>query len=102
YGIRAAQVFFALWLTPLGYLAYRSRLFPKPLGIILVAATISYLADVVVAFLFPELAGQLHVFFTIIPAIAEIWMLFYLLTVGARTAGNALRPQPRDAAPIRA
>jgi hypothetical protein len=29
-------------------------------------------------------------------------MLFYLLTVGARTAGNALRPQPRDAAPIRA
>ncbi len=92
YGIRAAQVFFALWLTPLGYLAYRSRLFPKPLGIFLVAATVSYLADVVVAFLFPDLAGQIHVFFTIVPAIAEIWMLFYLLTVGTRTPRTALRP----------
>jgi hypothetical protein len=29
YGIFAAQVFFGLWLAPLGYLAYRSRLFPK-------------------------------------------------------------------------
>lgn len=100
YGIRAAQVFFALWLTPLGYLAYRSRLFPKPLGLILVAATTSYLADVVVAFLFPDLAGQLHVFFTIVPAIAEIWLLFYLLTVGVRSPRNAQLPQPRDATPI--
>ena len=68
YGIRGDQIVFALWLTPLGYLAYRSRLFPRPLGIILVAATISYLADVAVAFLFPEpAAGQLHNFFSIIP-----------------------------------
>ena len=100
YGIRAAQVFFALWLTPLGYLAYRSRLFPKPLGIVLVAATVSYLADVVVAFLFPEVAGQIHVFFTIVPAIAEIWMLFYLLSVGVRSPPTAPHPQARDAAPI--
>lgn len=100
YGIRAAQVFFALWLTPLGYLAYRSRLFPKPLGIILITATISYLADVVVAFLFPVLAGQIHIFFTIIPAIAEIWMLVYLLTAGARTLPTAPRAQSRGAAPI--
>ncbi|MFC4554890.1 DUF4386 domain-containing protein [Georgenia faecalis] len=92
YGIRAAQVFFALWLTPLGYLAYRSRLFPKPLGIVLVVATVSYLADVVVAFLFPDLAGQIHVFFTIVPAIAEIWLLGYLLTVGVRTPRAALHP----------
>lgn len=94
YGIRAAQVFFALWLTPLGYLAYRSGLFPKPLGIILVAATISYLADVAVAFLFLELTGQTHDFFSIIPAIAEIWMLFFLLSVGVRSPRNALHPQP--------
>ena len=32
YGTLAAQVFFGLWLAPLGYLAYRSGLFPKALG----------------------------------------------------------------------
>ena len=42
YGILAAQVFFGLWLAPLGYLAYRSGLFPKALGVILVVATVSY------------------------------------------------------------
>ena len=37
YGTLAAQVFFGLWLAPLGYLAYRSGLFPKALGVVLVA-----------------------------------------------------------------
>ncbi len=35
YGTLAAQVFFGLWLAPLGYLAYKSGLFPKALGVVL-------------------------------------------------------------------
>jgi len=31
------QIFFGLWLVPLGYLAYRSGMFPKVLGIVLIA-----------------------------------------------------------------
>lgn len=85
YGILAAQVFFGLWLAPLGYLAYRSKLFPKALGIVLIAAAASYLADVVVAFLLPDLAKQIHVFLGIVPAFAEIWMVLYLLIVGVRS-----------------
>ena len=54
YGTLAAQVFFGLWLAPLGYLAYRSGLFPKALGVVLVVATVSYLADSLAAFLLPE------------------------------------------------
>src|SRR5207253_8586961 len=41
YGTFAAQVFFGLWLVPLGYLAYRSGLFPKALGVVLVVAAVS-------------------------------------------------------------
>ena len=100
YGIRAAQVFFALWLAPLGYLAYRSRLFPKPLAIILVVATVSYLANVAVAFLLPDLVGQVHVMLSIVPAIAEVWMVLYLLTVGVRSPRTALHPPTADAALI--
>lgn len=96
--VLAAQVFFGLWLAPLGYLAYKSRLFPKALGILLMLATVSYLVDVVVAFLLPWLAGQIHGYLGIVPAIAEIWMVLYLLTVGVRSARPADRTPAAEAA----
>ena len=85
YGTLAAQVFFGLWLAPLGYLAYKSGLFPKTLGVVLVAATVSYLLDVLAAFLVPDFAKQIHPFLIIVPAIAEVWMVLYLLVVGVRS-----------------
>src|SRR5205823_2711583 len=36
YGILIAQIFFGLWLVPLGYLAYKSGMFPKALGVVLI------------------------------------------------------------------
>src|SRR5215212_24110 len=40
YGTLSAQVFFGLWLAPLGYLAITSGLFPKALGVALIAAAV--------------------------------------------------------------
>jgi hypothetical protein len=97
FAVLAAQVFFGLWLAPLGYLAYRSRLFPKTLGVVLVLATVSYLVDVVVAFLLPGLAGQIHGYLGIVPAIAEIWMVLYLLIVGVRSPRSTDRASAREA-----
>jgi hypothetical protein len=85
YGYLIAQIFFGLWLVPLGYLAYKSGMFPKALGIVLVVAGVSYLLDVIAAFLAPELSKQIHVFMSIAPTIAEIWLLGYLLIVGVKT-----------------
>ena len=56
YGTLSAQVFFGLWLAPLGYLAYKSGLFPKALGVVLVAAAVCYLVDLLAAFLVPDFA----------------------------------------------
>ena len=84
YGTLAAQVFFGLWLAPLGYLAYKSGLFPRALGVILVVATVSYLVDLLAAFSFPDLARQTHPLLIVAPAIAEIWMVVYLLVWGVR------------------
>jgi Domain of unknown function (DUF4386) len=95
YGTLAAQVFFGLWLAPLGYLAYKSQLFPRALGVLLVAATVCYLVDLLAAFLVPDLARQLHPFVIIVPAIAEIWMVAYLLVVGVRSSTTA------NAAPVK-
>ena len=88
YGFLMAQIFFGLWLIPLGYLVYRSGIFPKVLGIVLVVGGVSYLLDLLVAFLLPDLSKQIHAFLAIPPAIAEIGMVLYLLWMG-------LRPSPR-------
>ena len=85
YGTLAAQVFFGLWLAPLGYLAYKSGLFPKALGVTLVAATVCYLVHLITAFLVPDIHEQIQPFIVIVPTIAEIWMVLYLLVVGVKT-----------------
>src|SRR6267378_2343772 len=88
YGILVAQIFFGLWLVPLGYLAYKSGMFPKALGVVLIAGGDCYLVDLLLAFLAPDLGlGQLIHAYVVIPttAIAEISMVIYLLVVGVRT-----------------
>ena len=43
YGFLIAQIFFGLWLVPLGYLAYKSGMFPKALGVLLIVGGACYL-----------------------------------------------------------
>jgi hypothetical protein len=87
YGLLTAQIFFGLWLVPMGYLAYKSGWFPKALGILLVVGAACYLVDMLAAFLVPDFGKTIHAFITIPSAIAEVWMVVYLLLigVGART-----------------
>ena len=86
YGYLIAQIFFGLWLVPLGYLAYTSKMFPRALGVVLIAAGISYVLDLLVAFVSPELSRTVHTYFAILPTFAEVWMLGYLLVFGVRSA----------------
>ena len=96
YGTLAAQVFFGLWLAPLGYLVYKSGLFPKALGVVLVAATVCYLVDLLAAFLVPDLATQVHPVLVIMPIVAEVWMLGYLLVKGVRSPRSAGHPSAAE------
>lgn len=85
-GYLIAQVFFALWLVPLGWLVIRSGWFPKVLGALLIAGCIGYLADTFVTFLAPGIAGDLEPILVAPAAIGEIGFLLYLLFVGVRSA----------------
>jgi len=89
YGLLIAQIFFGLWLAPLGYLAYKSGRFPKALAILLVAASVSYLFDMLAAFLVPGFDKSIHTLASIVPAVAETWMVGYLLIVGVRSTSTA-------------
>jgi hypothetical protein len=85
YGLLAAQIFFGLWLVPLGYLAYKSAMFPRALGVLLVVGAAGYLVDMLAAFLLPDVGTAIHGYVTIPSAIAEIWMVGYLLVIGVKT-----------------
>ena len=91
YGYLIAQIFFGLWLFPLGLLAYRSNLFPRPLGVLLMLATAAYLTDVALQFLAPDLASSMSPL-VLVPVVilAEVSMLGYLLIKGVKA------PRPAD------
>jgi hypothetical protein len=55
-GILVAQVFWGLWLLPLGLLIFRSGFLPNLLGILLVIGGAGYLIDSGTQLLFPGLA----------------------------------------------
>jgi hypothetical protein len=93
FGTLIAQVFFGLWLVPLGYLAHKSRLFPEWLAVVLIVGGVCYLGDLLAAFLVPDCGQRSHSFVIIPSAIAEISMVLYLLVVGVRT------PKPDERIP---
>ena len=85
YGTLVAQVFFGLWLIPLGYLASKSGLFPRWLGVLLITGGACYLVDLLTAFLVPDFAQKIHAFIIIPSATAEISMVLYLVVIGVKT-----------------
>ena len=96
-GYTLAGVFFGLWLLPLGYLAYRSGLFPRSLSILLAVAGGSWIVDTLAVFLFPDLPAMVHTILTA-PTFAEFWLIAYLLIRGVRTpAAGQLRPRAERA-----
>ncbi len=87
YGTLIAQIFFGLWLVPIGYLACKSAgWFPKWLGVVLTVGGVCYLVDLLAAFLLPDIGQKIHTVLVIPSAIAEIAMVLYLLVIGVRTA----------------
>lgn len=92
YGYLIAQIFFGLWLLPLGYLAYKSGMFPRALGVILMAGCFGYLVDFFVQFMAASIAPTVSPFVLIAPTVAELWMVGYLLVKGiARNPAISLR-----------
>jgi hypothetical protein len=98
YGFLIAQIFFGLWLFPMGYLAYKSGMFPRALGVALIVGGTCYLVDMLALFLVPGFGAQSHAFLPIPPTIAECWMVLYLLIKGVRVPTQSLSPATAAAA----
>jgi Domain of unknown function (DUF4386) len=83
-GYLIAQIFFGLWLLPLGYLVYRSGFFPKAIGVVLAIGCFGYLAETFVQFLAPGIAESVEPFIVAPAAIGELSLVVWLLVKGVR------------------
>jgi hypothetical protein len=76
------SLFFGLWLIPMGVLALRSGM-PRPLGWLVVAGGIGYVASAFITQLAPSAAmvGDLLAY---VATVGELWMVGWLLWYGIR------------------
>lgn len=83
-GYLIAQIFFGLWLLPLGYLVYRSGCFPKAVGVLLAVGCFGYLIDTFAHFVVPGVAESISGIVLTPAAIGELSFVVYLLVKGIR------------------
>lgn len=90
-GLHVVDVFWGLWLLPLGLLVYRSGLFPGILAILLLASGGAYVLDSLSYLVAPGVFSVLERYLSIPEAAGEMAMLFWLLIKGvkARRTGGA-------------
>ncbi|MDX1351341.1 MAG: DUF4386 domain-containing protein [Putridiphycobacter sp.] len=81
YGVNIAQIFWGIWLFPMGYLVYKSNFIPKIIGILLVVACFGYLGDSLVFFLNVNLGFTFSEF----TFAGEIAITLWLLIKGVKT-----------------
>ncbi|HWO65636.1 MAG TPA: DUF4386 domain-containing protein [Umezawaea sp.] len=83
-GYLVAQVFFGLWLFPLGYLVFRSGWFPRALGVLVMAGSAGYLGDLVAGLLSADLRSALSPVLLGLASVAEVSLLLWLLVRSVR------------------
>jgi hypothetical protein len=88
-GYLIAQIFFGLFLLPLGLLVYQSGMFPRVLGVALVVGCAGYLADALFQFSAPGAATTLGPYLAAPAGLAEFALIGWLLIRGVRVS-------PRD------
>ena len=77
-GYAIAHIFFGLWLFPLGYLVYKSNLFPKIIGVLLMIAAFGYLTHVLTGFLYSK-GENISQYGALFSGMAELFFCLWLL-----------------------
>jgi len=77
-----AQIFFAAWLFPLGYLVFKSGYLPRLLGIVLMVECFAWLLYPLQFFLFPS--AFITYLSSAVGFIGEFSLMLWLLIMGAK------------------
>jgi len=90
-GDLANEIFWGLWLIPLGLLVYRSRFLPRFLGVWLMAGCFGYLALSFTGFLFPLYEDKVFTYAQPL-TISELAFMLWLMIMGARERVSSTLP----------
>jgi hypothetical protein len=75
YGIFIAQVFWGLWLFPMGYLVYKSGYLPRIIGILLMIGCFGYLMDSFIFFFVPDFGITVSEFTFLGEVLLPLWLV---------------------------
>jgi hypothetical protein len=81
---RVGNIFFGLWLFPMGWLVWKAQFAHRLLGWILIGGAIGYVLNGFVSVFLPN-AGTWGVVLPILATVGEFWMIGLLLWTGFRT-----------------
>lgn len=77
------EIFFGLWLIPMGWLVLRSGWLPRLLGRILIVGGVGYVLSAFATYSFPD-AGVIASLLSLPATIGELWIVGYLIIWGLR------------------
>jgi hypothetical protein len=83
----AGNIFFGLWLVPMGWLAWKANFGPRALGWILILGGFGYVVSPFAAVLVPG-AGAWLALLPLTATVGEFWMIGLLLWTGLRPLRN--------------
>ncbi len=96
HGFGIAEIFWGLWLFPLGLLVYRSGFFPRILGVLLMARCFAYVVESLTPLLLPRYEDVVSRWMMPL-RFGELLFMFWLLIMGAKP--KLLAP-PASSAPV--
>jgi len=85
HGYLIAGAFFGVHLALLGWLLFRSELFPRALGVLVAVAAVGYLTETLTYFLVPAWAPFGASLVVVTASVAELSLCLYLIVKGVRT-----------------
>jgi hypothetical protein len=74
-GIVIAQIFWGLWLFPMGYLIFKSGYLPRIIGILLMIGCLGYLFDSFTLLLFPSFGVTVSEYTFVGELLLPLWLL---------------------------
>ena len=77
-GVSIAQIFWGLWLFPMGYLVFKSGFLPRIIGVLLMIGCVGYVLQSFTTFFFPNL----EVSFVLLTSWGELFFTLWLLIRG--------------------
>jgi hypothetical protein len=75
HGVYLAQVFWGLWLLPLGYLVFKSQFLPKVIGVLLMIGCFGYLFDAAKGMLLPDVNLVVSQFTFVGELLLPLWLV---------------------------